>query len=135
MKGKSYPYERTTLYADKNVEVVLIEWPPGTRSVAHDHGNSHGTIRVLAGVVYCDNFSKRTKRFSGRAIGRKNDMLFETTDIIHIMGNNSKAKVARALHVYMPPLKMKTYQDSVLKFRETKNTKNKAPKGAITNTE
>ena len=123
MKGRSYPYERTILYADKNVEVVLIEWPPGARSVAHDHGNSYGTIRVLAGMVYCDNFSKRTKRFNGRTIGRTGDILSETSDIIHIMGNHSKSKAARALHVYMPPLKMKTYPDSVLKFEKSSNTK------------
>lgn len=42
-------------------------------------------------------------------------MLFETPDVIHIMGNNSTMKRARAVHVYTPPLKMKVYADSELK--------------------
>ena len=42
-------------------------------------------------------------------------MLYETPDILHIMGNNSKNKWARAVHIYTPPLKMKTYSESVLK--------------------
>lgn len=115
MKKKKYAYGRTTLYADDKVEVVLIEWPPGVHSAAHDHGTSHGMIRILEGAVYCDNYSKKTRQFTSRLVGRTGDMLFETPDIVHIMGNNSKIKRALALHVYTPPLKMKVYSDSELK--------------------
>ena len=115
MKNKKYAYGRTTLYADDKMEAVLIDWPPGVRSAPHDHGTSHGMIRVLEGMVYCDNFSKKTKKFTSRLVGGKGDMLYETPDIIHIMGNNSKTKRAQALHIYTPPLKMKVYSDSELK--------------------
>jgi quercetin dioxygenase-like cupin family protein len=114
-KAAKYAYGRTVLYSDDNVDVVLIEWPPGVRSPAHDHGISHGMIRILEGSVYCDNFSKKTKKFISRLVGRKGDMLFETPDIVHIMGNQSQTKRALAIHIYTPPLKMKTYTDAALK--------------------
>lgn len=113
--NKTYAYGRTVLYADDKVDVVLIEWPPGVQSAPHDHGTSHGMIRVLEGAVFCDNFSKKTKRFQTRLIGRAGDMLYETPDIVHVMGNHSKEKWARAVHIYTPPLKMKTYRESELR--------------------
>ena len=115
MKNQKYAYGRTILYADDKAEVILIEWPPGARSAAHDHGTSHGMIRVLEGVVYCDNFSKKAKQFTSHLVGRKGDILFETPDIIHIMGNNSETERALAVHIYTPPLTMKIYADSELK--------------------
>jgi len=102
-------YGRKVLYRDKNVEVVLVTWPKESCSFAHDHGRSVGLIRVLAGQVFQDVYKYKTKKFVGRLKYKKRDSFMETPDLIHIMGNSSRTKVAQTLHVYTPPLEMKTY--------------------------
>lgn len=111
---KNVPYGRKILYKDRHVEIILIDWPPGGRSAAHDHGASYGMIRILSGSVYGKIYSKKTKKFLKRVTAKKGEMMFEAPDIIHIMGNVSKTKHAMAIHAYMPPLKMKKYEDEEL---------------------
>jgi len=76
-----YPYRRETLYADSDVEVVRVTWPPRTHSFAHDHGNSSGLIRVLSGSVYHDVFDKGTLTPRGRSVFQAGECFLETPDI------------------------------------------------------
>lgn len=107
-------YGRDILYKDKQVEVVLVTWPPHSRSVVHAHGTSFGLIRVLKGKVYQDVYSGKTKKFLQRLRYGKGQTINETPDLIHVMGNSS-SKPAQTLHIYTPPLKMQFYEDSQLR--------------------
>ncbi len=102
-------YGRNVLFRDKHVEVVLVNWPKQSCSFAHDHGKSSGLIRVLSGQIFQDVYTMKTKKFVKRIKYKKGDAIVETPDLIHIMGNLSKTKPAQTLHIYTPPLKMKTY--------------------------
>jgi predicted metal-dependent enzyme (double-stranded beta helix superfamily) len=107
-------YDRKSLLDDPSVEVVLITWPPGSRSVAHDHGKSSGIIRVIKGKIYQDVYAKKNKKFIKRITYGKDDIIVETPDLIHIMGNASKTP-SQSLHIYTPKLKMNYFEDSQLK--------------------
>ena len=114
MTTKLFSYERKITYKDDLVEVVEITWPVGSRSVAHDHGNSHGLVRVLAGRIFCDTYNKATKQFKERIEASVGEVLLETPDIIHVMGNASESEEARTVHIYTPPLTMTRYEEGDL---------------------
>ena len=116
MPLKSYPYKRTVLYRDSRVEIVRIVWPPGVESLPHDHGKSYGITKVVAGIIFQDIFSKKTKRFLEHTKHKQNEVLFETPDVIHIMGNPSKKKAAETIHIYSPRLKMAYYKKTELRY-------------------
>lgn len=104
------PYKREVVCSGRGYEVVLISWPAGACSAAHDHGNSYGVIKILEGSVYQKVFDKKTKKFLFRKTYGKGKSFKETPEIIHLMGNASKSRGATTLHVYTPRLKMKTYE-------------------------
>ncbi len=104
------PYKREVICSGRGYEVVLITWPPGACSAAHDHGTSQGVIKILDGAVYQKVFDKKTKKFMFRKSYGKGKSFQETPEIIHLMGNASKQKGAVTLHVYTPRLRMRTYQ-------------------------
>jgi quercetin dioxygenase-like cupin family protein len=103
-------YVREIITLDDQKEEVKITWPIASKSVAHSHGDSTGTIEVLEGEVYENRFDKESGKFLGSFIHKKGDVFHETPDIIHIMGNKSD-KVAITHHVYTPPLKMAHHPD------------------------
>lgn len=108
-KSRKKPYNREVVCSGRGYEVVLITWPPGACSAAHDHGTSLGVIKILEGKVYQKVFDKKTKKFLFKRAYGKGKSFEETPDIIHLMGNASKDEGAITLHVYTPRLKMKTY--------------------------
>ncbi len=107
---------RHALHESEAIEVVHITWPPGSESKPHDHGISHGKIKVLKGKVFCLVFDKETKKFLRREVFKTGDTLMETPDIIHIMGNDSKTEPVETLHVYTPKLVMKYYPLRIFKW-------------------
>ncbi len=115
MSSKAYSYKRTILFRNALVEVVRIVWPLGVESLPHDHGKSYGIIKVLAGAIFQDVFFKKTKRFIGHTSHKKNEIIFETPDVIHIVGNASKKNIAETIHIYSPRLKMAFYKKKDLK--------------------
>ena len=112
-------YKRKIFCQNKNLEIVLITWPRGSMSRAHDHGRSQGIIKILKGKIVQEIYSKRTKEFRKRSFHNQNEIFFETPDIIHKMGNASRTKTAKTIHIYTPKLKMTIYQDSQLKKRSS----------------
>jgi len=94
-------YIRDILHREEEYEVVLITWPPGSRSRKHNHGNSCGLTRVLEGKIYEERDGKRSQH-------EKGSVIVETPDTIHVVGNDS-AQEARSLHFYTPKLDMKFY--------------------------
>lgn len=103
------PYEREIVFQNEDAELVKVTWPKGSSSVAHDHGESHGLIRILEGEIYQKIFDKETKRFLTESVHGKGEVFLESPDMIHIMGNSSSEKVAVTLHYYSPRLKMESY--------------------------
>lgn len=116
MRKTKFIYKRKVLHKDANTEIILITWPKGSVSLPHDHGISSGCIAVVEGSVFHDVFSKKTKKFLKSEKFDAGSFLKETPDIIHIMGNTSKAKIAKTIHMYSPPLKMTAYKKEVLRY-------------------
>lgn len=103
------PYRRDILFESEYCELVLITWPPGAKSLAHDHGDSSGRITVICGKVYQKIFSKEYQTPIGSSHHEAGDVIMETPETIHIMGNPSPDTEAKTLHCYTPPLKMSLY--------------------------
>src|SRR5579864_2210139 len=82
-------YIREIIKLDDKMEEVKITWPIASKSVAHSHGNSYGTMKVLEGEIYENRFHKLTGKFLGSFIYKKGDIVHETPDIIHVVGNKS----------------------------------------------
>ncbi|TSC89726.1 MAG: hypothetical protein G01um10143_216 [Parcubacteria group bacterium Gr01-1014_3] len=109
-------YDRHVLHENPKIEVVHIKWPPGAESRPHDHGKSYGKVKVLSGKVFQLVFDKKTKKFLRRDVMVAGDVMIETPDLIHIMGNDSKTEIAETLHVYTPKLVMKYYSLAMFKW-------------------
>lgn len=103
------PYEREIVFQNEDAELVKVTWPAGSTSVAHDHGESYGLIRILEGKIFQKVFDKNTKEGVGRSEHGVGEVFLETPEIIHIMGNASDSDIAVTLHYYSPRLKMENY--------------------------
>jgi hypothetical protein len=100
-------YVRTRLYADDDVEVLLLCWLPGQQTPVHDHGTSWGVSMPLCGSLVESSY---VHRGAGRRMERaaENALLpgaiaLETGATIHRIANAS-TQPAVSLHVYAPPL-------------------------------
>lgn len=114
VKQSDFAYTRNIIFQNEHCEVVMIDWKPGEKSALHDHGESSGFIRVLSGQIFQDVYDKETKKSRGRTFHNPGDVILETPDIIHQMGNTSKEAPAKTLHFYLPPLKMTDYTEEDL---------------------
>ncbi len=111
-KGKlpKLEYKRTVIYRDKDTEVVLIVWPPHSQSPVHDHGKSYGTTIVVKGYIFEESWDKETRKiYIRRSYGPAME-LRETPSRIHRIGNDTD-EIAVTMHIYHPPLKMRSYPD------------------------
>ena len=110
---KKTHYCRAVLYADKEMEIVRISWPKGSKSRPHDHGDSRGCTIVLKGSIFEKTFDRKNKMFLRDDIHPANigETFEESPRYIHIVGNANPDEEAVTLHVYMPPLKMNYYDD------------------------
>ncbi|MBI2024762.1 MAG: hypothetical protein HYT03_01550 [Candidatus Harrisonbacteria bacterium] len=97
------------------LEEAKIVWPPGSKSDPHDHRKSTGHIWILEGAIYQKVYDKKTKKFIKLSIYDVGELIIETPDIIHIMGNASLIEFAVTKHIYSPPLRMKYYKLPELK--------------------
>ncbi len=108
-------YKRVLIYKDIDIEVVIIEWPPGAETPWHDHGEAKGTVTVLDGRIKEMVRDKKTKGSLRTIFRSRGDTFFETTDTIHKMKNISPVQTAFTLHVYTSKLEMKEYAEDELK--------------------
>ncbi len=121
-------YDRHVLHENPKIEVAHLKWPPGAESRPHDHGKSYGKVKVLSGKIFEIVFDKKTKKFLRRDCYIAGDVVVETPDTIHIMGNDSKTEFAETLHVYTPKLVMKYYPLRMFKWPGMPKLKRKKPK-------
>lgn len=86
--------------------VNIVYWPPLKGSDIHHHLNFWGVIKVLKGRIMEDEFKYDEGEKTLFRINHQNygagDYLFEKTNAIHKLSNNSEEE-AITLHVYYPP--------------------------------
>jgi len=96
------------LLATPAYEAWLIVWPTGTGLELHDHGDSSGVLRVVAGELI-EAFTDRTEpvplRVQRLAPG---DTVTLSPTRIHDVWNPSEA-TAVTVHLYSPPLATMTF--------------------------
>jgi cysteine dioxygenase len=101
-------YARNLVYGDESVEVFLICWKSGHRSLIHDHGNSLGGVKVVRGVL-TETLFERAPNGMIKAVSsldyRPLDIQIEEPMTIHQVSNLQVGDPAISLHIYLPPLK------------------------------
>jgi len=106
-------YARVPLARTEDAELLVMGWLPGQRTPVHDHGLSHGFIKVLAGEGSDDSFALLGERAvlvqrRGFATGM---VLEERPDQVHRLTNDS-SNVLITLHAYSPALEgVRTYAE------------------------
>lgn len=117
MAKKDRGYKRTVRCRTKDYEIVEIEWGPGSATPPHDHGTSSGFILVLEGTIFEEVYEEPTRSFLMPRLYGPGSKAREFSDTIHVMGNQSKTRKAKTLHVYWPPLRMKEFtREELLKW-------------------
>lgn len=102
-------YKRAVVFQNKDVELILIDWEPGAETPVHDHGKSHGLIRVLKGNLTEDVFSIFTLEHAYSNVYKKGVVAVEFPGTIHRMKNSGKS-CAQSLHIYVPQLVMREFK-------------------------
>ena len=101
-----HPTERRwqRLETDRDVELWIISWPPGTGTGWHDHGAARGAFATLQGRLTEDSWA------SGRAFRRRlgpGDARTFPASHVHDVHNDT-AEHAVSLHAYAPRLSAMT---------------------------
>lgn len=107
-----YPYGRKKIFANNEVELIVMNWAARRDCAPHDHGSSFGWVNVLSGEVrhtlytldqndvptpYLTRTEKRGTRY------------FAARSMVHAMGNPSD-ELTVTVHIYAPPItEMKVY--------------------------
>ncbi len=108
-------YQRYVLFCCRYFEIVLVRWPPNSRSRAHDHGESNGLILVLCGRTYQKIFKPETLKYDKTESYGFGQWFREVPGPVHIMGNDNDTE-AVTLHFYRGRLKMNFYPDEQLVY-------------------
>ncbi len=109
-------YKRYVLLRCSYFEIVLVVWPVGSRSQAHDHGESNGLILILWGWIYQKMFQARTLKYETTQYYGPGQWFREIPGPVHIMGNDSEDCTAISLHFYRGRLKMNRFSDEQLVY-------------------
>jgi cysteine dioxygenase len=109
-------YVRRILHQDDRVQVMVIGWLPGQASEVHDHRGSLCGFRVVQGdaaeSIY-DASGVGQVFESVRVHHRPGDVVVSGEADIHKMFiEPASEKPLITLHVYTPPLRMKTYEEA-----------------------
>ncbi len=114
-KPEKLSYGRNVLFQTDELEVILINMPPGEQTPIHDHGESIGCVYVVEGELVNMAFTleenDRPVFLSENRVG-EGEFLEVTRDLIHLLHNSSDQRFI-SFHVYSPPLTaMKNYEYS-----------------------
>lgn len=100
------PYGRHVLFRNDQLELIVVQVPPGQTTGIHDHGDSIGCTYVVEGRMLNINF---TVNGSGKANYEaeqkvaKGQFLNLGHGAVHSM-NNPYSEPLITVHVYSPPL-------------------------------
>lgn len=105
-------YCRVLLARTADAEALVMGWLPGQGTLVHDHGLSHGFVKILAGEMVDESFAlvgDRAARLDARRVGA-GSIVEERPDQVHRVVNASE-NVLITLHAYAPCLRgVRTYE-------------------------
>ncbi len=103
-------YSRNLVFKTENIEIVLMCWLPGQKTVVHDHGNSDAITFVLDGEMSCiTHYPDGSQEAS---VLKKGEMELIPVGIKHEVKNNSTSNIT-TLHIYSPPLSTENASQSL----------------------
>jgi cysteine dioxygenase len=108
-------YARNLVYSDENMEIFLMCWRSGQRSLVHDHGESLGGVKILRGIL-TERLFEQTSNGMIKLVSttdyQSGDVQIEDHSTIHQVSNLQSGHYdATSLHVYLPPLvRIKSYR-------------------------
>lgn len=106
---ESKPYGRCLVFADRNLEVIAMNWTPGVPCLPHDHGKSVGWVQVICGAVehtICADGTSATcalPRPVHTTVEKAGSLIFATTGLVHSMRAIEGERTV-TLHFYAPPI-------------------------------
>lgn len=105
---KERTYWRHLVCRNAAVEMLVLCWKPGQRTVIHDHNGSVGAVRVQQGVVWETMFDfDKEKGLRYHSAGAHQAGAVTGADVpdIHQLGNPDVSEQNLVtIHVYAPPL-------------------------------
>ena len=91
-----------------HVEMLVLCWKPGQRTVIHDHSGSVGAVRVHSGVVWETMFDYSEENgLRYKEVNEYQSGTVTTADVpdIHQLGNPDVSEQNLVtIHIYSPPL-------------------------------
>ncbi|MDN4594332.1 cysteine dioxygenase [Polycladomyces subterraneus] len=100
-------YGRNVVFRSDQFEAIVIHLPPGTGTPIHDHGNSIGCVRVVAGTlenrVFTLSPGVSEPVLSSTGCHLPGESVLIGPGLIHSMRNAGKEPMI-SFHVYTPPL-------------------------------
>ncbi|CAL1530017.1 unnamed protein product [Lymnaea stagnalis] len=106
-------YSRNEIIVVPNMySLVLMVWKPFKGNFIHDHGGSHGLVKILQGRLVEEHYSYHQEKEMGKRLEKENEITLEYNEVndhncfkdFHRMYNPDAKEVAVSLHVYAPPL-------------------------------
>lgn len=101
-------YKRTVVFRTEDVEIIIIEWEPGSQTPIHDHRKSHGLVKILSGNLVENVFSLPNLEQMDSMRYQCGAVRFVTPGFIHSIKNVDQTS-AKSLHIYTPRLVMTEY--------------------------
>jgi hypothetical protein len=105
--------EKTRLYKNDMVEVLLLTWEPGYSTLPHNHAANGCWLKVLHGSLVETRYDTELVQQQVTDL-QKNAISFMNNDYGYHAIRNSSVNVTWSLHVYSPPGHQTTYFHSVL---------------------
>lgn len=112
---KPSTYCRNRVMKNEFVEMLVLCWQPGQKTVIHDHNGSHGAVRVCEGVLWETMFEQDeegTLCYKTSHEWRGEGVTGADVPDIHVLGNPEvSGQNLITVHIYAPPLgKLNTYK-------------------------
>ncbi|SDB92249.1 cysteine dioxygenase [Shouchella lonarensis] len=100
-------YGRNVIYKTDELEVLVLHFPPLTKTPVHDHGRSSGCVYIVEGqlqnVLYRSDCCDASLMYDRTEDFRQGEMVPVHNDMIHMMQNVTMSPVT-TFHIYSPPL-------------------------------
>jgi len=105
---KEKTYWRHLVCRTEAVEMLVLCWKPGQRTVIHDHNGSVGAVLVQSGVVWETMFDfdeEKGLRYKSVSERQQGEVTGADVPDIHQLGNPDVSEQDLVtIHVYAPPL-------------------------------
>jgi cysteine dioxygenase len=103
------------LFADEVLEGMVAQWTPGTPCAPHDHGGSHGAVRVISGEALHTVWAVEEGELVAMETTRHGvgDVLPAPQSMIHSMQDAGGDAPLITLHLYTDAIEHMTVYDQV----------------------